>query len=56
MTKAGGPTRLSKVVAVSEVQGVEQLEVCADGWKGGAGEGAGHMLCRKESFMQAYNI
>jgi hypothetical protein len=32
VTEAGAPTRLSKVVAVSVVQGVEQ--VCAGGWEG----------------------
>jgi hypothetical protein len=46
VTDAGGPTRLSKVVAVSVVQGVEQL--CAGGWQGVAGERAGH-ICRKQA-------
>jgi hypothetical protein len=44
---AGGPTRLSKVVSVSVVQGVEQ--VCAGGWEGVAGERAGHVLRRKQA-------
>jgi hypothetical protein len=47
VTEAGGPTRLSKVVAVSVVQGVEQ--VCAGGWRGDVGERAGHILCRKQA-------
>jgi hypothetical protein len=47
VTEAEGPTRLSKVVAVSVVQGVEQ--VCAGGWKGGAGEIAGHILRREQA-------
>jgi hypothetical protein len=45
--EAGGPTRLSKVVAVSEVQGVEQVR--EGGWKGDAGERAGHVLRRKRA-------
>jgi hypothetical protein len=47
VTDAGGPTRLPKVVAVSVVQGVEQ--VCAGGWEGVAGERAGHMQRRKQA-------
>jgi hypothetical protein len=38
---------LSKVVAVSIVQGVEQ--VCAGGWEGFAGERAGHILRTKQA-------
>jgi hypothetical protein len=45
--RAGGPTRLSKVVAMSVVRGVEQ--VCAGGWKGDVGERAGHILHRKQA-------
>jgi hypothetical protein len=44
---AGGPTRLFKVVAVSVVQGAEQ--VCAGGWEGVAGERARHILHRKKA-------
>jgi hypothetical protein len=47
LTEAGEPSILSKVVAVSAVQGVEQ--VCAGGWGGVAGERAGHILCRKQA-------
>jgi hypothetical protein len=47
VTEAGGPTRLSKVVAVSVVQGVEQVR--EGGWKGDVGERAGHMLRRKHA-------
>jgi hypothetical protein len=47
VTDAGGPTRLSKVVAVSVVQGVKQAR--AGGWEGVAGERAGHILRRKEA-------
>jgi hypothetical protein len=36
VTDAGGTTRLSKVVAVSVVQGVEQI--CAGAWEGVAQE------------------
>jgi hypothetical protein len=44
VTDAGRPTRLSKVVEVSVVQGVEQ--VCAEGV---VGERAGHILRRKQT-------
>jgi hypothetical protein len=47
VTEAGGPTRLYKVVAVSVVQGVEQIG--EGGWKGDAGERAGHILLSKQA-------
>jgi hypothetical protein len=47
VTEAGGPTRMSKIAAVSVVQGVEQ--VCAGDWKGDAGEIAGHILRREQA-------
>jgi hypothetical protein len=47
VTDAGGPTRLSKVVAVSVVQGVEQ--VCAGVWEVVEGERAGHILLWKQA-------
>jgi hypothetical protein len=47
VTDAGVPTKLSKVVAVSVLQGVEQI--CAGGWEGVAGVRAGHILRRKEA-------
>jgi hypothetical protein len=47
VTDAGGPTRLSKVAAVSVVQGVEQ--VYAGGWEGVTVERAGHILHRKKA-------
>jgi hypothetical protein len=43
LTEAGGPSTLSKVVAVSVVQGVEQAGAEV------AGERAGHILCRKHT-------
>jgi hypothetical protein len=46
VTDAGGPTRLSKVVAMSVVQGVGL--VCA-GWDGVAGERAGLILHMKQA-------
>jgi hypothetical protein len=47
VTDPGGPTKLSKVVPVSVVQGVEQ--VCAGGWEGVTGDRAGHILRRKQA-------
>jgi hypothetical protein len=47
------PTRLSKVVAVSVVQGVEQ--VCAGGWQGVARGRAGHILRRKQALTASIN-
>jgi hypothetical protein len=47
--EAGGATRLSKVEAVPVVQRVEQ--VCEGGWKGDAGESAGHILRRNTSYV-----
>jgi hypothetical protein len=44
VTEADGQSTLSKVVAMSVVQGVEQA------WEGVAGERAGHILHRKQVF------
>jgi hypothetical protein len=51
VTEADGPSILAKVVAMPEVQGV--AKICAGGWKGVAGERAGHILGGNRPWLQA---
>jgi hypothetical protein len=54
VTETGGPSRLSKVVAVSGRLGVEHA--WAGGCQGVAGERAGHILHRKQAMTSSiYN-